>query len=508
MALLQQATFTTALESGGVSAFVFGPDPEQRALATAWSALARFRALVLDDGGLLTEAGTRRVVGEVGAVDGPEAARALEARVQRRRAGARGRPPQPAAAAAAAADAAGAAAAAEREAGEREWALVMDARDWKAPPGVSGPAAPSAGGLKLLAAAGSAEEARLMLEALQAGTGGVLLRTDDPSQVRTLVSYVARRAAEESGGPDARLHYRVATVAAVRPLGVGDRACVDLAGLMQPGEGLLVGNFARCLALVHSECGESEYIASRPFRVNAGPVHAYVSGPGGRTRYLSELSSGSEVLVADPAGRCRTALVGRVKIERRPLVLVELETHDEGGGSGSGSGGVARHSLMLQNAETVKLVGPAPRGASSGGTPARARGGASRAAAATSGGPPTAACCGEPGPALSPELEPGPPTPGSGGLDGQVQAPPGTQPSPSQPPQPPQLQRHYQDAITGEGHGPGDGGEGDGGGDGGGGAAWRAISVSALQRGDQVYVALQPPARHTGIAVEEFILEK
>ena len=40
----------------------------------------------------------------------------------------------------------------------------------------------------------------------------------------------------------------------------------------QPGEGLLVGSFARCLALVHSECDETSYIASRPFRVNAGPV--------------------------------------------------------------------------------------------------------------------------------------------------------------------------------------------------------------------------------------------
>jgi hypothetical protein len=45
--------------------------------------------------------------------------------------------------------------------------------------------------------------------------------------------------------------------------------------LLVPGEGLLVGNFARALFLVHSECAESSYISSRPFRVNAGPVHAY-----------------------------------------------------------------------------------------------------------------------------------------------------------------------------------------------------------------------------------------
>lgn len=53
-------------------------------------------------------------------------------------------------------------------------------------------------------------------------------------------------------------------------------------------------------------------------------VHAYVALPGGRTGYLSELRSGSEVLVADAGGRTRTALVGRAKIERRPLMLVEV----------------------------------------------------------------------------------------------------------------------------------------------------------------------------------------
>jgi 3-dehydroquinate synthase II len=36
---------------------------------------------------------------------------------------------------------------------------------------------------KLLAAATSAEEARVMLEALETGTAGVLLRTEDPMQV-------------------------------------------------------------------------------------------------------------------------------------------------------------------------------------------------------------------------------------------------------------------------------------------------------------------------------------
>lgn len=56
------------------------------------------------------------------------------------------------------------------------------------------------------------------------------------------------------------------------------RVCVDMASLLVPGEGLLVGSFARALFLVHSECAESAYINSRPFRVNAGPVNALQCG--------------------------------------------------------------------------------------------------------------------------------------------------------------------------------------------------------------------------------------
>ena len=53
------------------------------------------------------------------------------------------------------------------------------------------------------------------------------------------------------------------------------------------------------------------------------------------------------MVVADAAGRRRRELVGRVKIERRPLVLIHATTPDGAG-----------YSILLQNAETVKLVGP------------------------------------------------------------------------------------------------------------------------------------------------------
>ncbi|XP_057834417.1 uncharacterized protein LOC131044943 isoform X7 [Cryptomeria japonica] len=185
-----------------------------------------------------------------------------------------------------------------------------------------------------------------------------------------------------------------ATVTRLEMMGMGDRVCVDLCSLLRPGEGVLVGSFARGLFLVHSECLESSYISSRPFRVNAGPVHAYIAVPGGKTSYLSELESGKEVIVMDMHGRQRTAIVGRVKIESRPLILVEAKIE---------SAEVPRCSILLQNAETVNLVRP--------------------------------------------------PSP-----DGEVQ----------------QL----------------------------------TIPVSALKVGDQVLLSIQASARHTGIKIEEFIIEK
>lgn len=43
-------------------------------------------------------------------------------------------------------------------------------------------------------------------------------------QVRALAQYVQQR--QQAGG--AQLQYEAATVTAVRPVGMGDRACVDL----------------------------------------------------------------------------------------------------------------------------------------------------------------------------------------------------------------------------------------------------------------------------------------
>ncbi|KAH1192619.1 3-dehydroquinate synthase [Glycine max] len=193
----------------------------------------------------------------------------------------------------------------------------------------------------VFAISNNTSEAQVFLEALEHGLDGIIMKVEDVEPVLELKEYFDRRMEESN-----LLSLTKATVTHIQAAGMGDRVCVDLCSLMRPGEGLLVGSFARGLFLVHSECLESNYIASRPFRVNAGPVHAYVAVPGGRTCYLSELKSGKEVIIVDHQGRQRIAIVGRVKIESRPLILVEAKIESDN----------QSISILLQNAETVALV--------------------------------------------------------------------------------------------------------------------------------------------------------
>jgi 3-dehydroquinate synthase II len=191
----------------------------------------------------------------------------------------------------------------------------------------------------LMAEVAGAEQARLVTQVLEKGVDGVVLDTRSPAEVRKTVALV------HSLSPT--LELETAEVKTVRPLGMGDRACVDTCTTMGPGEGMLVGNSGQAFLLVHSESLETPYVAPRPFRVNAGAVHAYVLLPEGRTKYLSELKAGDEVLLVRHEGSTAIGYVGRNKIERRPLLLVEAEA------------GGAAVSLVLQNAETIRLTSPA-----------------------------------------------------------------------------------------------------------------------------------------------------
>ena len=112
-------------------------------------------------------------------------------------------------------------------------------------------------------------------------------------------------------------------------------------------------------------------------------------------------------------------------------------------------------SVLLQNAETVRLVGPAPGGSSgslsgsSSSSRKSSQAGANAASAAAA-----------------------------------------------------------EDGFIWQQGGSSGGGSGSGGGGSGGSSSGRAISVSELAPGDQVYVLRQGGARHTGVAIEESITER
>jgi 3-dehydroquinate synthase class II len=114
-----------------------------------------------------------------------------------------------------------------------------------------------------------------------------------------------------------------AEVVAVQHTGLGHRVCVDTTTLMTPEEGMIVGSTGWGGIFVCSETHYLPHMNLREFRCNAGGVHSYVWGPSNVAVYLAELRAGSRVLAVDTEGKTRVVTVGRVKIERRPLLLIE-----------------------------------------------------------------------------------------------------------------------------------------------------------------------------------------
>jgi len=181
------------------------------------------------------------------------------------------------------------------------------------------------------------DDAKMALTVLEKGVDGLVITATDPVTVKEMLTLVKSERQE--------LELCPLEIQSVRSMGMGDRVCVDTCTMMGEGEGILVGNSSKGLFLVHAESIENPYVAPRPFRVNAGAVHAYVSLPGGKTSYLSELKAGKEVLGVNWKGEAVSLVVGRVKIEQRPLLLVEAMGPD------------GEVSMILQNAETIRFVG-------------------------------------------------------------------------------------------------------------------------------------------------------
>ncbi len=182
----------------------------------------------------------------------------------------------------------------------------------------------------------SLDEARLAAGILERGVSTVVVLPQAVTELKAIV--------QELKLSQGRIDLAPAVVTAVRPVGLGHRVCVDTMSLLRTGQGMLVGNSSAFTFLVNAETEHNEYVAARPFRINAGAVHAYTVMPGDRTTYLEELRSGSEVLIVGADGATTIATVGRLKVEVRPMLLVEARVGDTVG------------AVFLQNAETIRLV--------------------------------------------------------------------------------------------------------------------------------------------------------
>jgi 3-dehydroquinate synthase II len=214
--------------------------------------------------------------------------------------------------------------------------VILDASDWAVIPLENLIAKFRGSRTKVFACASTVEQAKLYMQTLETGVDGIVIDTEDGNIIRKFAETISE---EEP------VDLVPIEVVDVKNIEMGDRVCIDTVSLMVPGEGMLIGSSASCLFLVQSESEEHGYVAARPFRVNAGAVHAYGLGPGGRTRYLSELKAGEPVLLTDRYGKCRITSVGRCKVEQRPLLLV------------TATDGEKTYTTILQNAETVRLVG-------------------------------------------------------------------------------------------------------------------------------------------------------
>ncbi len=215
--------------------------------------------------------------------------------------------------------------------------LLVRCIDWKVIP-LENLVAESRGRTKLIAATNSFEESRTALAALELGVDGIALSSADREEIDKTRELVKNNSST--------IELKTVRVTLIKQIGTGSRVCVDTVDLIDPNEGLLTGCSSQGLFLVEAEVHQNPHVNPRPFRVNAGPVSLYVFTPENKTRYLSELSAGETVLLADKDGRTRTVDVARVKIERRPMVLVEARLGDR------------KVKTILQNAETVRLITP------------------------------------------------------------------------------------------------------------------------------------------------------
>lgn len=201
-------------------------------------------------------------------------------------------------------------------------------------------AAGSRRGAKIMTFVSDLAEAEVVMSVLESGPDGVIMAPRSVADIEPLGRLCGPRRGH--------LQLKEFSVTEITNAGTGDRVCVDTCSNFFPDEGLLVGSFGGGFLLCCSETHPLPYMPTRPFRVNAGAVSSYILSSVERTNYLSELRQGHTVTGVRVNGETRTLVVGRSKIETRPLLLVKTQSAD---------GDTA--SILLQNDWHVRVLGRA-----------------------------------------------------------------------------------------------------------------------------------------------------
>jgi 3-dehydroquinate synthase II len=212
--------------------------------------------------------------------------------------------------------------------------VIIEVKDWKIIPLENIIAKLHKIHTKIFAIARTPEEVRKMFSILEVGVDGVIFGTSSINEVREAMVYLGTKSFD----------MKPAKITEIKEVGDGERVCVDTASMLHKGEGMLIGSKSNFLFLVHNESVGSSFTSPRPFRVNAGAVHCYTLSPDGTTNYLSEMETGSEVLILNSKGSARRVTVGRSKIERRPMLMIKATVGGEIGG------------IIAQDAETIRFV--------------------------------------------------------------------------------------------------------------------------------------------------------
>ncbi len=230
-----------------------------------------------------------------------------------------------------------------------EW-IILEFSNWKMIPVENAISECEGTGTKIAVIVNQARDVNGIAFALEKGVDAIIIKSEE--DLIQACSVAKSQRLEIHSGENQNsfeslddLKLTELTITNIESGDVGERYCIDLVCLISKGEGMLIGSSSSSMALVHGEVIESEFVPARPFRVNAGPPHSYIMMADGKTKYLSELKSGDNVLLVSENGSTRSASIGRLKIERRPFLRICWENDYQ-----------ISNSIFLQQAETVRVL--------------------------------------------------------------------------------------------------------------------------------------------------------